>query len=113
MFALGILLMKTDRQAEGRRWLRKALANGEGGAACHLGREVEVKSPSRALRLYLQGAVLGDPFAAYCAGSVLETRKSRKSLLQAEALYKKAVGKIQDADGALERVRRKLNPKFS
>ena len=108
MFALGNLLMKTDRQTEGRRWLRKALAHGEGGAACHLGREVEARSPSRALRLYLKRAALGDPFAAFCAGSVLEPRQTRRALLQAEALYKKAVPRIQGADEALERVRRKL-----
>ena len=47
MFALGTLLMGVGRKTEGRRWLRAALAHGEGGAACHLGREIEAKSPSR------------------------------------------------------------------
>jgi TPR repeat protein len=109
MLALATLLMKTGRKAEGRRWLRKALAHGEGGAACHLGREIEANSPSRALRLYLKGAALGDPFAAVCAGMLLERRNSRKALLQAEALYKKAVRKrLRGADEDLERVRRLL-----
>lgn len=110
MLALATLLMTTGRQDEGRKWLRKALAHGEGGAACHLGREIEDKSPARALRLYLKGAALGDPFAAFCAASVLEARKTRRALLQAEALYERAVGKIHGAEDALERVRRKLNP---
>jgi TPR repeat protein len=113
MFALGTLLMKIGRKAEGRRWLRRALAHGEGGAACHLGKEIEAKSPSRALRLYLEGVALGDPFAAVCAGQILETRKSREALLQAEALYKKAVQKLEFAGEDLERVRHKLNPASS
>jgi len=109
MFALGTLLMGQGRRGEGRRWLRRALAHGEGGAACHLGREIEAQSPSRALRLYLKGAALGDPFAAVCAGMVLEKRSARDALLQAAALYKKAVRKgLQGADEDLERVRRKL-----
>ena len=109
MLALAILLMETARKAEGRKWLRAALAHGEGGAACHLGREIEAKSPSRALRLYLKGVTLGDPFAALCAGRVLETRKSREALLQARDLFKKALRKqITGADESLERVRRKL-----
>ena len=109
MLALGTLLLETDRGAEGRRWLRAAVAHGEGGAACHLGRELEARSPSRALRWYLKGAALGDPFAAVCAGAVLEARKTRRALLQAQAMYKKAARKeCPGADEALERVRREL-----
>ncbi len=111
MFALATLLMQTGRQPEGRRWLRKALAHGEGGAACHLAREIERKSPSRALRLCLQGASLGDPFAAYRAGEMLEARGSRESLLRAEALFKRAVKtKLLDSAEKLEGVRQKLRP---
>lgn len=110
MLALAILLMETGRKAEGRRWLRAALAHGEGGAACHLAREIEARSPSRALHLYLKGVALGDPVAAICAGHLLEARQSRKALLQAEALYKKAARKqLKGADEALERVRRRLS----
>jgi TPR repeat protein len=109
MFALATLLMRTGRQPEGRRWLRKALAHGEGGAACHLARELEDNSPSRALRLYLQGASLGDPFAAYRAGEMLEARGDRGSLLRAETLFKQAVKtKLLDSAEKLERVRQKL-----
>lgn len=109
MMALGTLLMQTDRKEEGRKWLRAALAHGEGGAACHLGRDFEDKSPSRALRMYLKGVALGEPFAAYCAAEVLETRKSRRALLQAEALYKEAAQKLDFVDDNLERVRHKLS----
>src|SRR5512140_1200991 len=109
MFALATLLMRTGRQPEGRRWLRKALAHGEGGAACHLAREIEDKSPSRALRLYLQGSSLGDPFAAYRAGEMLEAQGDRESLLRAETLFKQAVKvKLLDSAEKLERVRQKL-----
>jgi TPR repeat protein len=108
MLGLATLLMQTDRREEGRRWLRKALAHGEGGAACHLAREFEDSAPARALRLYLKGAALGDPFAAYCAGTMLEARGTRKALLQAEALLEKALGKIRNTEEALERVHRKL-----
>ena len=109
MLALATLLMQTGRQAEGRRWLRKALAHGVGGAACHLGRALEDSAPSRALRLYLKGAELGDPFAAVCAGMMLEKRNSTSALLQAQALYRKAVRKgFPGAEEELERVRRRL-----
>jgi len=109
MLPLATLLMETGRKAEGRRWFRKALARGDGGAACHIGREFERRSPSRALRWYLKGVALGDPVAALMAGQVLEDRKSRRALLQAEAMYKKAVQKqVPGADEDLERVRHKL-----
>lgn len=109
MMSLGTLLMETDRKEEGRKWLRAALAHGDGGAACHLGRDIEDQSPARALRLYLKGVALGHPFAAYCAAEVLETRKSRRALLQAEALYKQASKKLGPVDRELERVRHKLS----
>lgn len=109
MLALGTLLMETGRKPEGRKWLRSAVAHGVGGATCHLGRELEARSPARALKWYLKGVALGDPFAAVCAGLVLEARQTRRALLQAEAMYKKAARKhLQGADEDLERVRQKL-----
>jgi len=109
MLALGILVKELGRRSEGRRWLRKALAHGDGGAACHLGREVEAKSPSRALRWYLKGAALGDPVAAYFAGEALEARGTRADLGRAAKMYERAARKgFPDAGSALERVRRHL-----
>jgi hypothetical protein len=110
MLALGTLLIQTGRKAEGRRWLRSAVAHRVGGAACHLGRELEAKSPSRALRWYLKGAEQGDPFAAECAGLALEKGGTKKALLEAEAMYKKAVRKgFTSAGEHRARVRHKLS----
>lgn len=108
MLALGTLLMKTGRETAGRRWLRKALAHGEGGAACHLGRLIEAQSPSRALRLYRKGAALGDPAAALFAGELLEAQGSRRALLEAEAMYKRSARRMNGSLKDLERVRLKL-----
>lgn len=109
VFALGILFMETGRKAQGRKWLRAALSQGEGGAACHLGKELEATSPTRALRWYLKGAALGEPFAALCAGALLETRGSKRALLQAEALFEQAARqKFPDTEEGLGRVRGKL-----
>lgn len=109
MLALGALLLDLGRRTEGRRWLGKALALGNGRAARRLGKELEEKSPSRALRWYLKGADLGDPPAAYFAGKLLERRGSRPALQQAAKLYERAARKrVRDATPALERVRRRL-----
>jgi TPR repeat protein len=109
MLALGTLLKRIGRPEEGRRWLRKALAHGDGGAACHLGREIEDEHPARALRLYLKGAALGDPIAALFAAEVIEKRGTKRDLLQAESLLKRSIrGGATFAEGDLERVRLKL-----
>lgn len=109
MMSLGVLFVQLGRRGQGRRWLRKALAHGDGGAACHLGREYEEKAPARALRWYLKGVALGDPFAAECAARVLESRGSRRALLRAATLYETASRQFPDAAEALARVRFKLN----
>ncbi|HLL52828.1 MAG TPA: hypothetical protein VK447_04725 [Myxococcaceae bacterium] len=109
MLALGTLLKRTGRHEEGRRWLRKALAHGDGGAACHLGREIEDEHPARALRLYLKGAALGDPVASLFAAQVIEKRGTKKDLRQAESLLKRSIrGGATFAERDLERVRLKL-----
>jgi TPR repeat protein len=110
ILAMGTFLLERGRKAEARRWFLKALARGDGGAACHLGYEYETKAPARALRWYLKGVALGEPFAAECAGRVLEARGSRSDLRRAERLYEKAARKqFPDAEEALARVRRKLS----
>jgi len=109
VFALGILFMETGRKEKGRRWLRRALALGEGGAACHLGKDAEVASPAKALRLYLKGVALREPFAAVCAGTLLEARGTRRSLMEAAKLYQKAARRqFPDAAADVERVLRKI-----
>lgn len=110
MFELGRLLKHAGRKTEGQRWLRDALARGEGNAAYLLGREVEPKSKSRALRLFLQGAKLGDPYAAIGAAGLLEERDTREDVLHAAKLYKLAARKQgRDTDGDLARLQRKLD----
>src|SRR5512132_4019854 len=109
MLALGTLLMDLGRQPEGRRWLRRALAHGEGPAAFNLGREIEETLPTRALRLYLKGVALGDPLSALGAGELLEKGGSRKELLRAAKMYAKAARKrIPNATAALGRVSHQL-----
>lgn len=107
---LGNLLWRTGRMKEGHRWLRAALAGGEGIAGWHLGMYFEHRSPTRALRLFLKGAALGSPIAAVFAGRLLESRGSRKALFQAESLYQQAAKvDFPKAEDDLGRVRRKLS----
>lgn len=109
MYELGLFLLHTRRKPEGLTWLRKALARGEGAAAYQLGREVEPNTKAQALRLFLQGAKLGDPYAAMAAARLLEDRGSKAEVLRAAALYRLAARKQgRDAAGDLARIQRKL-----